>query len=215
MAYTPTMAAALSGATLHQLRHWRNPHAKPGPLLVPEVSTTPRILYSFQDLLALRTFVRLRQDASLQKIRVAIGNLRNLGEIQHLATYRLVSDRAGNIQLVSSEDEAIDLVRRPGQRQLLVVLGDVIEPFPVRAGVVVPHLLQPRAHLSVNPETQGGIPVIAGTRVPYDAVASLMRDDVPADKIANYYPAVSAEAAGDALDFARYVDSYERLTRAA
>jgi uncharacterized protein (DUF433 family) len=215
MAYTPTMAAALSGATLHQLRHWRSARAKPGPLLVPEVSATPRILYSFQDLLALRTFVRLRQDASLQKIRAAIGNLRDLGEIQHLAAYTLVSDGAGNIQLVAREDEAIDLVRHPGQRQLLVVLRDVIEPFPVRAGVVVPHLLQPRAHLSVDPKTQWGIPVITGTRVPYDAVASLMRDNVPAERIAQYYPAVSAEAAGDAMDFALYVDSYERPSRAA
>jgi hypothetical protein len=42
-----------------------------------------------------------------------------------------------------------------------------------------------------------------------------MRDNVPAERIAQYYPAVSAEAAGDAMDFALYVDSYERLSRAA
>jgi hypothetical protein len=40
--------------------------------------------------------------------------------------------------------------------------------------------------------------------VPYDAVASLMRDGVPADRIAEYFPAVGADAASDALDFARY-----------
>lgn len=205
MAYAPGMAAALSGATISQLRHWRNPRS---PLLVPEVSDGPRIFYSFRDVLALRTFVHLRQDASLQKIRVAIGNLRDLGELEHLASYRLVSDKRGNIQLVHGPDEAIDLVRHPGQRQILVVIGDVIEPFPVRAGVVVPHLLQPRVHLSVDPEMQGGTPVISGTRVPYDAVASLMRDDVPAEKISEYYPSVSADAARDAFDFAMYVDSY-------
>ena len=208
MAYAPSMAAALSGATVNQLRHWRN--AKTGPLLAPEISSAPRIFYSFRDLLALRTFVHLRRDASLQKIRLAIGNLRNLGEIEHLASYELVSDARGNIQLVKNDDEAVDLVRRPGQRQLVVVMGDVIEPFPVRPGVVVPHLLKPRAHLSVDPETQGGIPVITGTRVPYDAVASLMREDVPADKVADYYPTVTADAARDALDFAMYVDSYDR-----
>jgi uncharacterized protein (DUF433 family) len=59
------------------------------------------------------------------------------------------------------------------------------------------------------------MPVISGTRVPYDAVASLMRDGVPANRIAEYYPAVTAEAAGDALDFARYVDSYNPASRAA
>jgi uncharacterized protein (DUF433 family) len=81
--------------------------------------------------------------------------------------------------------------------------------------VLVPHLLRPRTGLAVVPETQGGTPVIAGTRVPYDAVASLMRDGVPANRIAEYYPAVTAEAAGDALDFARYVDSYSPAPRAA
>jgi DNA-binding transcriptional MerR regulator len=91
MAYTPTMAAALSGATVYQLRHWR--HARTGPLLAPEISSSPRVFYSFRDLLALRTFVHLRQNASLQKIRLAITNLRDLGELDHLAAYQLVSDR--------------------------------------------------------------------------------------------------------------------------
>ena len=53
MAYAPGMAAALSGTTIYQLRHWRRP-AKTGPLLAPEISATPRVYYSFRDLLALR-----------------------------------------------------------------------------------------------------------------------------------------------------------------
>ena len=129
MSYTTRMAAALSGATLSQLRHWRSPRT--GPLLAPEIKSTPGVMYSFRDVLALRTFVRLRQDASLQRIRLAIGNLRNLGEIEHLASYKFVSDSASNIQLVTDED-AVDLVRHPGQRQLLISMGDVIEPFGVR-----------------------------------------------------------------------------------
>lgn len=203
MAYTTKMAAALSGATHSQLRHWRA--VRTGPLLAPEIASTPRALYSFRDLLALRTFVHLREHASLQKIRAAIGNLQALGEVEHLGSYRLASDSGGNIQVITDE-EALDLVNRPGQRQLLAVIGDVMKPFPVSGGVIIPDLLQPRDHLAVDPGTLGGVPVIEGTRVPYDAVASLMRDDVPPEKIADYYPAVSAEAARDALDFARYVD---------
>ena len=164
-------------------------------------------MYSFQDVLALRTFVRLREHASLQKIRGAIGNLRDIGEVGHLASYRLVSDKRGNVQLVT-EDQAVNLGERPGQLQLVAIIGEIIEPFAARAGVLVPHLLRPRPGLSVDPETQGGTPVIIGTRVPYDAVAGLMRDGVPADRIAEYYPAVGADAASDALDFARYVDSF-------
>jgi uncharacterized protein (DUF433 family)/DNA-binding transcriptional MerR regulator len=206
VAYATNMAAALSGATLSQLRHWRSP--KTGPLLVPEIARSPRALYSFQDVLALRTFVRLRENASLQKIRAAIGHLRNLGEADPLASYQLVSDKRGDIQLLTG-DQAVNLGSKPGQMQLVAVIGDVIEPFAVRAGVVVPHLLQPRPLLAVDPETQGGTPVIAGTRVPYDAVAGLMRDGVTAEQISDYYPAVTPEAARDALDFALYVDSYD------
>jgi hypothetical protein len=91
VAYAPTMAAALSGATVPQLRHWRSPR--------------------------------------------------------------------------------IELARHPGQ-MLLAAMAEVIGPFPIRPGVGIPDLLKPRTHLSVDPETQGDFPVIAGTRVPYDAVAA-------------------------------------------
>lgn len=210
MAYPTKTAAALSGATVSQLRHWRSP--KTGPLLVPEIATSPKVLYSFRDVLALRTCVRLRADASLQKIRTAIGNLREIGEADHLAAYRLVSDKSGNIQLVG-DSEAVSLGKNTGQMQLVAIIGEVIEPFAAREGVLVPHLLSPRTGLAVDPETQGGTPVIAGTRVPYDAVADLMRDGVPAERISDYYPMVDAAAANDALDFARYVDSYDPLSR--
>jgi hypothetical protein len=78
-----------------------------------------RSAYSFQDVLALRTFVRLRENTSLQKIRAAIGNLRNIGEVSHLASYRLVADQGGNIQLLTA-NEAVDLGKNPGQLQLVV-----------------------------------------------------------------------------------------------
>lgn len=209
MAYGLGTTAALSGATIYQLRRWRR-LAESDSLLAPETSAAPRILYSFRDLLALRTFVYLHRNASLQKIRGAIGNLRDLSEVEQTSSYSLVSDDCDDVRLIKDVAEGIDLVRRPGQRQFPVDMGNVIAPFPVRPGVVVPHLLRPRAHLSVDPETQGGIPVIAGTRVPYDTVASLMRGDVPAEKVSDYYPAVTAEAARDALDFAMNVDSYSR-----
>jgi uncharacterized protein (DUF433 family)/DNA-binding transcriptional MerR regulator len=218
VAYPPTMAAALTGATVAQLRHWRNATTRTGPLLTPEISSESRIiLYSFRDLLALRTFVQLRQTASLQRIRKAVNSLRDFGQAEHLAAYSLVSDQSGNVRLVTAEEE-MELARSPGQLLLIAEMAAIIEPFAVqgRPGVVIPDLFRPRAHLTVDPETQAGIPVIAGTRVPYDVVASLMREDeVPAEKISEYYPTVTPEAARDALDFARYVDSYGPTSRAA
>jgi uncharacterized protein (DUF433 family)/DNA-binding transcriptional MerR regulator len=204
------MAAALSGATRRQLSHWRRDNGS-GALLVPEISAEPpQLLYSFRDLLALRSCVFLRQSASLQKIRKAISNLRDLGEREHLSQYTLVSD-GDTIVLMEGED-ATDLVRQPGQR-VLAVLSDVFEPFAVREGVVVPQLFRPRQRLEVDPAMRGGVPVLSGTRVPYDVVAGLVRDGVSPEDIKEYYPAVSAEAARDAADFALYVDSYGRARR--
>lgn len=90
MAYEPRMAAALSAATLNQLRHWRTVSPRGDVVLVPEIRVRPRVLYSFRDLLALRTCVYLRRRVSLQRIRKAIGKLHDLGEVEHLSAYRLV-----------------------------------------------------------------------------------------------------------------------------
>lgn len=213
MAYPTKMAAALTGATVSQLRHWRS--QRTGPLLAPELQSSPKALYSFRDILALRTCVRLREDASLQGIRSAVGNLRDLGDRDHLASYTIVSDAAGNIQLVTHA-EAVDLTSHPGQQQLFALdISKVIESFSPRVGVLVPDLFQPRTNVAVDPEMQGGFPVIAGTRVPYDLVAGLVADGVPPEAISEYYPAVSAAAARDAIDFARYVDGFEPSKRAA
>ncbi|MGW2614407.1 hypothetical protein [Streptomyces sp. NPDC001500] len=71
------MAAALSGATVGQLRTWRQDRDN-GPILQPELAARPT-LYSFRDVLALRVFAHLRQDVSLQKIRLTLATLKNRG----------------------------------------------------------------------------------------------------------------------------------------
>jgi uncharacterized protein (DUF433 family) len=205
MAYSTHMAAALSGATVNQLRSWRINRGAKGQFLMPELGTRPRAAYSFRDVLALRTCVRLRQDFSLQKIRTAIGTLRGLGETAHLASYQLVTD--GSSIVLYDDEHPTDLLDRPGQR-VVATLTDILEPFAPRPGVVVPHLLRPATHVAVDPANQGGHPVITGTRVPYEAVAELLEDGVPLERIPDYYPAVTVDAARDAAEFARYVDSY-------
>jgi uncharacterized protein (DUF433 family) len=211
MAYSTRMAAALSGATVGQLRTWRQDRGN-GPILRPELAANPA-LYSFRDVLALRAFAQLRQDVSLQKIRKALANLKKIGEVDHLSSYSLVTD-GDSIVLVGDDDHATDLVKRPGQR-VIATMADILQEFAPRAGVVVPHLLHPKQHVSVDPGTQGGQPVITGTRIPFDVVAELMEDGIPPEKIADYYPGVTADAARDAAFFALYVDSYATGSRSA
>lgn len=205
MSYAPKLAAALSGATIRQLAYWRKPGPDGRPVLMPEYSTLRPIEYSFRDVIALRTCVRLRQEASLQKIRRALDALRmDLGLRDHLSSYRLVAD--GSSIYLADEDHAVDLVSQKGN---LVIheFVEVLAPFYVQ-GRQIPALLEPRKHVQIDPGVRGGEPIIAGTRVPYDEVAALLRDGVPAEEVGEFYPQVSPEAAEDALDFATYVDSY-------
>ncbi|MFD3561923.1 DUF433 domain-containing protein [Streptomyces sp. NPDC058686] len=208
MSYEPKLAAALSGATIPQLSRWRHASGAGGAVLVPEISATRPILYSFRDLVALRACVRLRQETSLQRIRRAVDSLRdNLGEREHLSEYRLVTD--GGTVYLADPDHAVDLIGRKGGKGNLVIhqLVDVLAPF-YRNGRHIPDLFSPRPDVAVDPYVRGGEPVIRGTRVPASEVAALIRDGIPPEQIADFFPGVSAEAALEATDFTDYVDSY-------
>jgi uncharacterized protein (DUF433 family)/DNA-binding transcriptional MerR regulator len=206
VAYSALMTAALSGATVSQLRHWRSTQ-----LIEPEYRTPTRIFYSYRDIVALRTFVYLRETKSLQKIRKAVSGLRSFKKLGHLSQYRLVSQ--GDTIFLVDETEDVDLVRHPGQTTL-IRLDDVARPFDTIGGVHVRDLTRPAEHVTVDPTIQGGHPVIAGTRVPFEAVATLMADGVSAKDVKLFYPTVTADAARSALDFAEYVREFETAAAA-
>lgn len=217
MPFPTVETAALSGATVGQLKYWRARRGDHGALLVPEYRDGRTHLYSFRDLIALRTFVYLRGETSLQKIRRAAQSLENLGDQEHLSGYELhvfgdtivwVDPHGGELGR-----RYVDLVKRPGQEHLSVIMEQILEPFRTETGKVLA-LQRPFPRISVDPGVLGGFPVVAGTRVPYDLVAGLIRDGVPPQEVRAFYPSVDADGALDAEAFASYVDRY-RTSRAA
>jgi len=201
MPYSSTLAAALGGVTESQLAHWRR---KPNPLLAPEVSSRPRVRYSFRDLLAIRTMARLRTEVSLQKIRKAVANLKDLGDFEHLSHYQLVAD---GDSIVWIGDQTVDVLKRPGQ-QVLVAMRDVLGEFVGRTGDTVVPLARPKPGVRIDPLVLGGFPVIEESRVPYDTVASLAEEGFDADAIRRFYPSVSDIGVTGAVAFDRYVREY-------
>jgi uncharacterized protein (DUF433 family) len=135
-------------------------------------------LYSFRDVIALRTFVYLREDLPLQRIRKAVSQLREFGSIEHLSKYRLHATNRSVVR-AESEDRLVDLVKNPGQFQLKVTMRDVLAPFTNLRGEPIVDLLRPRERLQVDPETRGGYPVVLHTRIPYNLVGELVADGVP------------------------------------
>ncbi|WP_435589511.1 DUF433 domain-containing protein [Micromonospora chalcea] len=203
MAYSSALTAALSGASENQLANWRR---EPNALLVPEYGSNGKVRYSFRDLLALRTVAKLRREISLQKIRKAVTNLKHLDDFRHLSNYTLVA--AGDTIIWVQEDQAVDVVKRPGQ-QMLATMQDILGEFEGWTGTVVP-LERPKPGLRINPSVLGGYPVIDETRVPYDTVASLAADGLDAERIQYFYPSVTEIGVSGAVAFDQYVSEYGR-----
>lgn len=192
------LTSVLTGVTPAQLAGWRRTG-----LLVPEVSATRPPLYSFRDLLALRTVARLRSETSLQKVRTAFSNMPEFDLKEHLSRYQFATD--GKTIAVQTDDGFLDMVANPGQFNLYSI-DDILRPFQNRRGDDVVDFEHPRRHLLVDPDRLGGWPTVEGTRVGFDTVAQVMRgDDIPIDRISRYYPGVSPAAAFDALSLAKDV----------
>lgn len=203
--FNSAITAALTGATVSQLANWRRTG-----LLKPEVSGTPA-LYSFRDLVALRTVTAIRSHVSLQKIRIAFQSLGEFDLTDHPSAYTLTTD--GDTVFFVESDTATDLVKNKNQ-QILTGLMDVFDPFVNLRGREVPNFVHPRPSLTLSERVMGGFPTITGSAVPYDDVALLLRDGtVPLEYVGHYYPGVDENAARDALDFDSSVSSLrEKVT---
>jgi uncharacterized protein (DUF433 family)/DNA-binding transcriptional MerR regulator len=196
----------LTGATVRQLAYWRKETSSAQALLVPEGKRSGRYLYSWADIVALRSIVYLRSEKSLPRIRRAVARLRALeaDEWTHLGRYTLIST-ASTIIVRTPDGHLLDVDEHPGTVLEEVLMRDVLEPFATRTGRLVPALKRPRPHITVDPGVLGGYPVLAGTRVPFDSVAELVRDNLDAAEITAIFPSARPEAIADATVFAEQV----------
>jgi uncharacterized protein (DUF433 family)/DNA-binding transcriptional MerR regulator len=202
--YPEALTAALGGVTVHQLRRWRSGSS---PLLVPEMRSTRPILYSFRDVMAIRAVAMLRTDFSLQKIRKAIANLHNFTDVEHLANHRIFGD--GRTIVWANAGEQVDILKRPGQR-LLLTMKDVLDGFKGWTGADVVPLLKPKAGIEIDPDVLQGFPVIENTRIPYRTVSGLAADGLSVADIRYFYPSVDEAGVAGAVEFDRYVRTYNR-----
>lgn len=198
MAFPVNLTSTLTGATVWQLRRWRNTG-----LLVPETNPSDPPLYSFRDIVALRTVARLRAETSLQKIRFAFAQLSEFDLTEHVSQYMFATH--GKSISVQTDDGWLDLVSKPGQYELHT-LGDVYAPFTTNRGVQVVDFLHPRPQLDVDVRRLGGWPVLHGTRIDYDVAARAVDNvTVFAKDVARFYPGATEVAVNDAVDFAQQV----------
>lgn len=215
-AYMTERAAALSGVPKSTTYYW----ARKGYLL-PSVSQKP-LLWSYTDLLALRTIYWLRQPksaferdvppTSMPKVRRALRQLRDLDlDLFAEGQSTLAITLAGEIVINA---DAVPLQLIDGQyleRNLVNILG----PFDGLEGTKGPDLLWPRPTVQILPGKISGAPHISGTRVPTQSIYALAGRGFSVDQLAKIYPFVSRDSLSESIDLETQLKRNATLTRAA
>lgn len=190
-AYTADRAAALSGVPRSTLHYWARQ-----TYLVPSVSAERVKLWSFADLMALRTIYWLRQPKSaadgreiprskMRMIKHAITRLHELDLDLFEGTRPNVSiTLAGEVLLDRSGSPLESLDGQLVAREAI----DVLAPFSTLEGAHGPDLSMPRPHLRILPRKLSGAPHIVDTRVETQAIKALATRGYSVDKIAALYP---------------------------
>jgi uncharacterized protein (DUF433 family) len=216
-AYTAERAAALSGVPKRTIYHWaRNRH------LTPSVSLSP-LLWSYTDLLALRTIYWLRRPkrafdrdipaTSMSKVRRALEELKNLD-------LDLFEDGRPTVAVTLRGEIAVDVTALPLQRAedgqyIERDLVDLLGPFEGLEGMHGPDLAWPRPTVQIIPRKISGAPHVAGTRLPTQSLFALSRRGFDIERLAKIYPFIDRKALADSISLEEQLNNNLSLKRAA
>lgn len=206
-AYTADRAAALSGVPMSTVHYWARKD-----ILVPSVSRLRVKLWSYSDLLGLRTIYWLRATktspeghevpaTAMKAVRRALSELAELDlELwtdEHSPNVGV--DRRGQI-VISPDAEAF---RLDGQQILDAEQLDLLRPFDIGMSQHGPDLIAPRPRLRIVPGKLAGAPHVYRTRIETEALAALYRRGLNGMKIVRLYPAIEPGDVEEALDLER------------
>jgi uncharacterized protein (DUF433 family) len=200
-AYPAERAAALSGVPKSTLYAW----ARKG-YLVPSVAQKP-MLWSYIDLLALRTVYWLRQPklafdreippTSMPKVKWALAQLKELDLDLFEEGRPVVAVLFAGEVAINAEAIALQLANGQHLNRDLV---NIVGPFEGLEGTRGPDLLWPRPTLRIAPRKISGAPHIAGTRVPTQSISALADRGLSVEQIAAIYPFVGRDSLRDSID---------------
>lgn len=201
-AYTADRAAALSGVPKSTIHWWAR-----NDVLVPSVSATRVMLWSYADLMGLRVIYWLRRRkttklgvevprTSMPAVRRALKQLRAL----EMSLFEdggpgILVDMSGKVHVKRGES-VHDLEGQTVSEQLL----DLIAPFTTTEGTRGPDLIRPRVELRIVPGKLSGSPHVAHTRLETRALAALAGDGYDNAAIRRLYPYLSMPQIEQALD---------------
>ena len=199
-AFTEEQVERLTGVTLRQLRHWDRTK-----FFVPSLAYEDRRqpfsrLYSFRDLVSLKVLNALRNDSkvSLQHLRGVKDKLAHLGEDLWSKTTLYVLKRK----------VVFDNLETRAKEEVLSGQGVLQIPLEVVTGNMKDAVakIRERDSSSIGKiESKKGIansrPVIAGTRIPVDAIKAFAAEGYSVEQIRKEYPTLTVEDIAAAINY--------------
>jgi uncharacterized protein (DUF433 family) len=216
-AYPADRAAALSGVPRSTVHYWAR-----NKILLPSVSETKVKLWSYTDLMGLRTIHWLRRRkvtdegwevpaSTMPAVRLALSVLRDL-DLELWSAQggpAVYIDPGGRIYVVPpTGPESVET----GERPLDPDVFNLIAPFKTRTSRG-PDLNAPRPHLRILPGKLSGEPHIAQTRIETTAIAALAERGFDSKELERLYPQAQPVALVEAVDLERQLGNNLALTR--
>jgi len=205
-AYPADRAAALSGVPKSTIHYWAR-----NRILVPSASPSRVKLWSFADLLCLRTIYWLRQPkkardgfdiprTTMRTVGRAMAALHEL-DLSVLEERRptVAVDRSGHVYLTPPRAHP----RTPYGQTASADLLDLIAPFSVLEGLRGPDLREPSRFVRIIPRKLSGATHVVDTRLESLALHALELRGFSLARIAALYPSIEHAALEDALALER------------
>lgn len=199
-AFTTETVSRLTNLSVRQLHHWDRTGFFSPAFADPNTRRPHSRVYSFQDVVGLRTIAKLRgAGVSLQELK-KVRALFSLGQSDEWAnrTFYTVGRR-----VFFTHEDAIVAAKPLGQR---------VEPGILNMGPIVADVKASIRQLHVRPKEQigqvtrdrsimGGAPVVAGTRIPTATIAWFYRNGYTTSQILVEFPRLTEEDVAAAIAF--------------
>lgn len=203
LAFTLEHAACVTGLTESRIRYWDTTRVVQPSLVNEHSGGAYSRIYSFRDLVALRTVADLRQrfGVSLQKLRAVGDQLRAHSDSPWSEFRFYVSGK--ELFFRSPESPILLSALRPGQIALAqsLDLEAVVRDTQNRSEALVNRGGDQVGKIISNRYVFGNRPVIAGTRIPTVAIWDFHEDGYSVEEILEEYPRLTRTDVEKAIEF--------------
>jgi uncharacterized protein (DUF433 family) len=191
IAFTADTVSKLTGLTVRQLQHWDRVGFFTPSLADPERRRPHSRIYSFQDVVSLRTIARLRERG------VSFHEMRKVGEFFDANPGADWANRRFFVvgkRVFFTHEDAVLAARPLGQHvdRCVLDLGTVVADVEQRVLSLPVRLEAEIGTITRDRFIMGGVPVLAGTRIPTATVTWFHDNGYSVEAILQEFPRLTA-----------------------